>query len=321
MASSIDTSSNSSSAGKTRRRFPRLSSSAFEHPADKAALDAIKNIPLVDKVFRRFFELGLERIMRIQLMGQAIHVTPRQCTKIYKIFKEAADILDMHEPDLFLVSDPHINAFTFGAERPFIVIHSALVDLLDEDELMGVLAHELGHVKAGHALYRSIAHTLSHLATQVFGIGGIASMGLTASLYDWQRKSELTADRAELLVVQDIDVCLRLHMKLAGGSRTIYAQTNHQEFLQQADTYEELDYSTLNKVYKFIQELWLTHPVPVFRAKEINAWSKTRQYKEIMEGRYPTEEYCSIARTCPHCGAKTSPSFFFCPDCGKNTRV
>ncbi len=259
--------------------------------------------------------------MRIQLMGQSIHVTPRQCGKIYQLFKEATDILDMSEPDLFIVSSPVINAFTFGAERPFIIINSALVDLLDEDELLAVLAHELGHVKSGHALYRSIAYVLSGLASRVFGIGGLASMGLTASLFDWSRKSELTADRAELLVVQDVDVCLRLNMKMAGGSRTIYAQTDHQEFLQQADVYEELDYSTLNKVYKLIQELWLTHPVPVFRAKEINAWSKTRQYKEIMAGHYPTQDSSFELKSCPHCSAKISPSFFFCPDCGKNARV
>jgi len=259
--------------------------------------------------------------MRIQLMGQSIHVTPRQCGKIYQLFKEAIDILDMQEPDLFIASSPATTALTFGSERPFIVINSALVDLLDEDELLAALAHELGHVKAGHALYRSIAYTLSGVASKVFGLGGLASLGFTASLFDWTRKSELTADRAELLVVQDLDVCLRLHMKLAGGSRTIFAQTNHQEFLQQADVYEDLDYSNLNKAYKVIQELWLTHPVPVFRAKEISAWAKTRQYNEIMAGRYQTEDICFLLKFCPHCETKISPSFFFCPDCGKNTRV
>lgn len=306
---------------KQRKRFPRIASSAFEHPADKAALEAVKAIPFVDKVFKRFLELGLERIMRIQLMGQSIHVTPRQCGKIYQLFKEAIDILDMQEPDLFIASSPIINAFTFGADRPFIVINSALVDLLDEDELLAILAHELGHIKAGHALYRSIAYALTGLAAKFLGLGGLPSLGLTASLFDWTRKSELTADRAALLVVQDIEVCLRLKMKLAGGSRTIYEQTNHEEFLQQAEVYEELDYSTLNKVYKLLQELWLTHPVPVFRAKEIYAWSKTRQFNEIMAGNYPTEDICFTLKTCPYCGAKISPSFFFCPDCGKNTRV
>ncbi len=306
---------------KTRRRFPRISSSAFEHPADAAALEAVKRIPVIDKVFRKFFELGVERLMRIQLMGQAIHVTPKQCHKIYKLFREAADILDMHEPDLFLASNPTINAMTFGAERPFIVVHSSLVDLLDEEELLAVLGHELGHIKSGHALYRSIAYFLTHIAGRILGAGGLATMGLAAALLEWSRKSELTADRAELLVVQDVNVCLRLHMKLAGGSKTVFQQTDPTEFLRQAETYEDLDHSTLNKFYKVLQEMSLTHPIPVYRAKEITTWAESKQYKEILAGRYPTEDAGVVLRACPHCGSKISPSFFFCPDCGKNARV
>src|SRR5215470_8058551 len=306
---------------KTRKKFPRITSSAFEHPADRAALEAVKKVPILDKVFKKFLELGMERVFRIQLMGQAIHVTPKQCHKIYRLFKEAADILDMHEPDLFLTTNPYVNAFTFGVERPFIVIQSALVDLLDEEELMAVLGHELGHVKSGHVLYRSIAYFLAHIASRLIGLGGIATMGLSMALFEWSRKSELTADRAELLVVQDVDVCIRLHMKLSAGSRAVFAQTDPQEFLRQADTYEDLDYSTLNKVYKFLQELWLDHPIPVFRAREIKQWSESKQFKEILAGRYPTEEPGLGLRDCPHCGAKVSPSFFFCPDCGKNARV
>lgn len=227
----------------------------------------------------------------------------------------------MHEPDLFLTSNPVPNAMTIGVERPFIVLHSSLVDLLDEEELMAVIGHELGHVKAGHVLYITIAYLLAHFASRIFGLGGIAQIGVSVALIDWRRKAELTADRAELMVVQDIEPCLRLHMKLAGGSRSVYEQIDHKEFLRQADTYEELDYSTLNKVYKFLQELWLTHPVPVFRAKELMNWSGSKQYKEILAGRYPTEEPGLGLRDCPHCNAKISPSFFFCPDCGKNARI
>lgn len=306
---------------KTRRRFPRITSAAFEHPQDTQALAAVKKLPMIDKAFRKLMELGVERVFRIQLIGQAIHVTPKQCPKIYRLFKEAADILDMHEPDLFLTTNPNVNAFTFGVERPFIVMHSALVDLLDEDELMAVLGHELGHVKCGHVLYRSIAYFLAQLAARMLGVGGIASMGLAVALFEWSRKSELSADRAELLVVQDPDICLRLHMKLAGGSKAVFAQTNVQEFLRQADTYEEMDYSSLNKVYKLLQELGLDHPIPVARVKELKAWSESKQYQEILAGRYPTEDPGITIRTCVHCGSKVSPSFFFCPDCGKNARI
>ncbi|MDR3614442.1 MAG: M48 family metallopeptidase [Candidatus Obscuribacterales bacterium] len=310
-----------SASPKTRRKFPRIVSSAFEHPADRAALDAVKRIPVIDKLFSKFLELGIEKAFRIQLIGQAIHVTPKQCPKIYKLFKEAADILDMHEPDLFLSSAPSPNAFTFGVERPFIVINSSLVDLLEEDELQAVLGHELGHVKAGHVLYRSIAHILAHLLQQFLALGQVAKLGLAVALADWSRKSELTADRAELLVTQDVDVCLRLHMKLASGSKTVFDQIDHNEFLKQADAYEDLEYSTLNKIHKFMQELWLSHPVPVARAKEIKAWSESKQYKEIIAGRYPTGEPGIELRSCPHCSSKISPSFFFCPDCGKNARI
>lgn len=306
---------------KTRRRFPRITSAAFEHPADRAALEAVKKIPVLDKVFTKFLELGLERILRIQLIGGAIHVTPKQCPKIYRLFKEAAEILDMHEPDLFLKSQPVANAYTFGVERPFIVLNSGLVDLFEEDELMAVIGHELGHVKSGHVLYKSIAYFLYNMASRWLPIGGMASMGLLVALYDWSRKSELTADRCELLVTQDVECCMRVDMKLAGGSKSVYDQIDEHEFLRQAETYEDLDHSTLNKIYKFLQELWMTHPLPVYRAKEIKLWSESKQYKEIMAGRYPTEDAQTGLRTCPHCGSKISPSFFFCPDCGKNARV
>ncbi|HEY9682566.1 MAG TPA: M48 family metalloprotease [Oculatellaceae cyanobacterium] len=305
----------------TRRKFPRITSSAFEHPADRAALEAVKKIPVIDKVFSKLIELGYERILRVQLLGGCVHVTPKQCPKIYKMFKEAADILDMHEPDLFIGNSPFPNAVTMGVERPFIMLHSSLIDLLEEDELMAVIGHELGHVKAGHVLYKTIVVFLASVLHATMGLGRVATAGLEIALYDWNRKSELTADRAELLVVQDVEASIRLHMKLACGSKTVYNQINHEEFLRQADAYEELDHSTLNKIYKLLHEIWLTHPVPVFRAKEAKAWSESKQFKEIMAGRYPTEEPGTTIRTCPHCGAKLSPSFFFCPDCGKNARV
>ncbi|MBK9145915.1 MAG: M48 family metalloprotease [Cyanobacteria bacterium HKST-UBA02] len=305
----------------TKKKFPRLSSSAFEHPADRAALDAVKKIPVLDKLFARMMELGAERVVRVQHLGQAVHVTPKQCPKIYKIYKEAAEILDVQEPDLFLSTHPVPNAFTIGVERPMIVLRSGIVDLLTEEELMAVLGHELGHVKAGHVLYKTLAYFLIYMTESLLGLQGLAKFGIRVALYDWSRKSELTADRAELLVAQDINTCIKLHMKLAGGSWKIYEQMDPDEFLRQADSYEDLDYSTLNKFYKLLHEIPLTHPLPVYRAKEVKAWAESKQYHEIMAGRYPTTDQEIGLRDCPHCESKVSPSFFFCPDCGRSTRV
>ncbi|MFN8658531.1 MAG: M48 family metalloprotease [Candidatus Obscuribacterales bacterium] len=308
---------------KSRKRFPRISSSAFEHPLDRAALDAVKKIPLIDKIFTKMLELGFERIFRVRLMGMSVNVTPKQCPKVYKLLKEACDILDMHEPDLFLINHWTVNAWTFGVERPFIVLHSELVDLLTEEQLMGVIGHELGHIKAGHVLYRTIVYFLLEILLRniPLGMSQLITQGVLVALFEWARKSELTADRAELIVAQDVEVCLETHMKMTAGSKTIYNQLDHAEFLKQGAKYEELDHDMLNKFYKFFFELWLSHPLPVYRAKEIKDWSESKQYQEIMAGRYPTEEQNLNLRTCPHCGAKVSPNFFFCPDCGKNARM
>lgn len=307
---------------QTRRRFPRLKSSAFEHPMDRAALEALRQVPVLDKVVKKFMELGVERYYRIIMMGQAIHVTPRQCAKIHALFKEAVDILDMPEPDLFLMNHFTVNAWTFGSDRPFVVVNSALVDLLSEDELLGVLGHELGHVKAGHVLYRSLAYFILMFLRSFVNVGGlVASVALNAALADWVRKSELTADRAELLVVQDADTCIRTHMKLAGGSKSVIAQTDINEFLRQGERYSDFDHSTLNKLYKLWFETQLSHPLPIYRAREIKDWSESGQYKEILAGRYPSGDSSVELRECPHCGAKLSSSFFFCPDCGKSARV
>ncbi len=307
---------------KTRRRFPRLSSNAFEHPLDRAALDVVRKIPFIDKLFKKLIELGFERKLRVELLGQAVHVTPKQCAKVHGMLREACDILDMHEPDLFLINHFVVNAWTFGSERPFVVLHSALVDLLDDDQLLGVIGHELGHVKAEHVLYRTIVFFLMELFRSLGGLTHpLARMGVMAALFDWARKSELTADRAELLVVQDPKICISTHMKMAAGSKTVYEHLDVDEFLRQGAKYEDLDYDMLNKFYKFFFELWLSHPLPVYRAKELKEWAESKQFSELMAGRYPTRDESIELRDCPHCGAKVSPTFFFCPDCGKNARM
>ena len=284
---------------KTRIKFPRLSSSAFEHPADRAALDALKKIPVLDKLFARLIELGYERIFRMRYLGSSVHVTPKQCPKIYNLYKEAIEILDVQEPDLFLTSQPFPNAMTIGVERPMIVLHSSLVDLLTEDELRAVLGHELGHVKAGHVLYKTIAYAIKEFLRSVLNMSSLANAGVMIAMYDWSRKAELTADRAW----------------------SVYEQMDEQEFLKQANSYEDMDYSAINKFYKILWELQHTHPLPVYRAREIKNWSEGKQYQEILEGRYPTTDQEVGLRECPHCETPVSPSFFFCPDCGGSIRV
>ena len=261
---------------KKLRTFPDLDAKAFQHPWDATATESLKSVPGLDLVVSKIMEYGLERIFYLQNTASNIRVTKRQFGRLYRALGWGCRVIGVEEPELYVALDPVPNAFTYGHTRPFIVLTSGLVDMLDDEERFFIIAHELGHIKAGHVLYtvvaRNIAEIVALIGQATLGVGAIVGQSLVIALYDWYRKAELTADRAGLLCVQDIDPCIRTFMKLAGGASKLYAEMDKQEFLRQIREYESADISALNKAYKVLITAYRTHPFPILRAKELDAW-------------------------------------------------
>ena len=131
-----------------RRLFPEMSALAFQHKADLEAMEAIKKVPMAASIIRKVNELWTEKFFYTSTIGDDLKLGPKQLPRVWGMFREAADILDVKElPDLYLNTSYEVNAFAFGMKKYTIVLCSGLVDLLDDDELMAVLGHELGHVK------------------------------------------------------------------------------------------------------------------------------------------------------------------------------
>ncbi len=304
-----------------RVRFPGLSSAAFEHPADRAALEALRRTPGLDRLLRWLSDNGAERYVRIMFTGDSLRVSPRQCSRLYNDLREACAILDVKEPDFYLTQNPVPNAFAFGMQHHTLVMTTGLVDLLDDTERLEVIGHELGHIKAEHMLYRTMAIVLATLLNEMTGFmsvpGAVLSQGLAYALYAWFRKSELTADRAGLLVAQDPEVCISALLKLVGGSRKLVDDLNTEEFTKQADLLEDLDENFLALYYKFMMMQRQTHPFPSLRAREIKEWAATDQYQRLLRGDYPRMDTEAGKRTCQECKTVvTNVTFRFCPECG-----
>jgi Zn-dependent protease with chaperone function len=269
------------------KRLPGISSRAWEHPADAAALATLRKVPGFDLALKTLFRLVGDRSLRLLFLGSAVRVTPHQFGGLFAQYRKAADILDVENlPELFVAQTPFVNAGAMGLGQPFIVIQSGAIDLLDEQEMRFLLGHELGHVASGHGLYKTMLRVLLRLSTLAFSIpaGGAALLALTAALLEWDRKSELSADRAGLLTVQDVDVANRFQMKVAGGGRT--DEMSLVEFLEQAREYEEGG-SVVDSVFKLLQLSGQTHPFPVLRLAETKKWSESDAYSEILAGGYP----------------------------------
>lgn len=258
------------------RTFPRLTADQFQHPSDNKATDALKAIPGIDKAVAKVMEYGLERLAYLDNTASNVRVSEKMFGNMYQSLKWGCQILDIEEPELYVSLDPVPNAYTYGHTNPFIVMTSGLVDLLSPEERFFAIAHELGHIKADHVLYTILAHNIAAIVERIgqatFGIGSLLGQSLVYALLEWHRKAELTADRAGLLAVQNMDSPIHTFMKLAGGASTLFKEMDKDEFLKQIRSYEDADRSHLNKAYKILLTAERTHPYAILRAKELETW-------------------------------------------------
>ncbi len=267
-----------------------ISSRAWEHPADRGALTALRELRGFDDVVRAFFGMWNERAFRLSYLAGSIRVDERQYPRVYARFTEAATTLDVAElPELYVSQSPMIHGRAIGMDRPFVMITTAAVEKLDDEELRALLGHEIGHVRSGHAVYKTIMMILTKWAANVswLPVGAIALRAVIAAMYEWWRKAELSADRAGLLAGQDPAASLRLLMKLAGGGDL--TQIDTAAFLEQAAEYQgggDLRDSFL----KIGMTAYSSHPVPVARAAELRRWIDSGEYARIVEGDYPRRD-------------------------------
>ncbi|MFG2222218.1 M48 family metallopeptidase [Streptomyces sp. NPDC048644] len=275
---------------RDRRRFPGISSRSYEHPADRSALVALRKLSGFDTVFKTLSGLLPERSLRLLFLSDSVRVSDRQFTHLNDMLRDACHILDLEKvPPMYVNQDPQPNAMCIGLDEPIIVVTTGLVELLDEEEMRAVIGHEVGHALSGHAVYRTLLLFLTKFALRVAWIplGNVAVMAIVTALREWFRKSELSADRAGLLVGQDVQASMRGLMKLAGGNHL--HEMNVDAFLEQAEEYESGG-DLRDSVLKILNVLPRSHPFTTVRAAELKKWAASRDFQRIMDGHYPRRD-------------------------------
>lgn len=272
-------------AARPRKTLTQIAPDAWEHPADRAALNALRLVPGFDEAVKKIFGFFGERGIALLFQANAVRCGPRQFPKLHGLLTEACVTMDWAEqPDLYVTQTPLVNAGAVGFQHPFIVLNSGAVSLLDDDELRVLIGHELGHVISGHAVYRTVTILLLALGFQNLPfLAGIALLPIKVALLEWFRKSELSSDRAGLLVSQDPIASTRIFLKLAGGGDM--SQMNLDAFLAQAKEYEESG-GPLDTIYKILNTLGASHPFNTLRAAELQRWLENGHYDRILSGDY-----------------------------------
>lgn len=228
-----------------------------------------------------------ERGVRQLFLGSAVRVGENQRPGLNRLYGEVLQTLDAPERwDLYVAQTPIANAMAVGFQRPFIVFHSGMLEILDEDERRSVLAHEVGHIMSGHTTYTTLAVILLTIGiANIPTLAGIALLPFELALLEWYRKSEFSADRAALLGTQDIRKTQSVNLKLAGGP-VLDDPIDLDAFLAQAREYETMT-GPWDKVWQFINTAFRTHPFATVRAGELQRWIDSGEYDRILRGEYP----------------------------------
>ena len=285
--------------------------SEFIHPHDAAALRQMESIPGFPLLVKKILQLGLEQMRYGVNMASNIRLTPTQLPKLYNHLPPICERLGIAEPEFYLEMNPIPNAYTYGDSRIFITITSGLVDLLDDEELDAVIAHECGHILCRHVLYHSVAVEILRGADHL-GVLGSLSLPIQLAILHWYRMSELSCDRCASLITSP-EVVSRMMARLAGGPKSITSELNMEEWAAQADSYEAIRNDGLwNKSLQLYVTLGLDHPFNAVRVREILEWSRTPQYRALVQSISAQNSGCQ----CPKCGETVSPDWAFCKYCG-----
>jgi Zn-dependent protease with chaperone function len=184
----------------------------------------------------------------IEATFNGIRLGPNQIPDVWKRAVLAARILGLESmPDVYVSGDHMWDTYTFGSDTSsFIVLGTAILNNFRNDDLLFVLAREMGHCRAGHALWKTVVRFIAgdlgpHSSLLSGGmLGAISPMKLIESavampLMAWSRQSDITADRAGLLAIGD--EALARHVLLAWSIRsaTFLKRVNIEEWMKQEE--------------------------------------------------------------------------------------
>jgi len=269
-----------------RQVLTQISPVAWEHPADRAALNTLRALPGFDELVRKVMSLLGERGVRHLFTANAVRVGPRQRPRLDALYADVLATMDWPErPDLYVAQTPVANAMAVGFQSPFIVVNSGALALLQPEEQRVILGHELGHIMSGHATYTTLAILILRIGLSSIPGLGLVALPIQLALLEWYRKAELSSDRAGLLATQDTEASMRLFLKFAGGTTTD-DETSLDEFLAQAREYETGG-GALDMVLKVLNVAFETHPFNTVRAAELQRWIESGAYARIVGGDYP----------------------------------
>jgi Zn-dependent protease with chaperone function len=267
----------------------QVNSTAFEWAADAKAMSALRSVKTLtsiaetisNKIGRRWIEATFNGVL----------LSEKQVPQVYEQAVKAARILGMsHMPDVYISGERSWDCVTYGTTKDsFVVIGSALASNFQGDDLLFLLAREMGHCRAGHSLWKTVIRFMvGEQGSQGKGImaegflekilkpSSIIEDAIEMPLLAWSRQAEITADRAGMLAVGDLEIIRRVLLTWTLKSSMVFRQINIEAWLEQqeadGDEFSKLSELSANTTPNLIPRLRLF--TQFSKDNELNNWRK-----------------------------------------------
>jgi Zn-dependent protease with chaperone function len=212
---------------------------------------------------------AINRAHHRTLLAQAREVTPQDTPGLAALVAESAARLQVRSVQVFVAPGDTLNAYTFGLLPPkVVVLHSALLQVMDEDNLRFILGHELGHVRLGHTWLNSLVGGMAGIPSPFLG-----STLLAMAFLWWNRACEYSVDRAGLLACGKPHKAIAALVKLAAG-----AEARTRADLERALQYIEAED---DHVLGNLGEMLTTHPMTIRRIEALRRYAASSEYRRL----------------------------------------
>lgn len=264
--------------------------SDFRHPQEVQRLEALQNVKVLNLVLN-IFNKAYANITSFATVAErnypiSVYTEPR----LHRLYCSAKNKLGISEDvPIYLRFGYEITAETIGTDGDCaIIVNSCCLDSLTDDELLAILARELGHIAYAHVKYINIIRFFDDLTQKLSGIAETAILTTKNILLEWLRCAEYTADRAGAIAVGSVEAPCMAILK-AMGAVDGYPQLSFDLKQIVSEPLPEFPGEGLGKVGQIaFQNIMAAIKVPfgMLRMKELWNWSQSKECQQAFSHIY-----------------------------------
>jgi len=205
-----------------------------------------------------------------QALINRAHPVSRQGTPhLAELVQECVTPLQPGVIQVFVTPSRQLNAYTFGLDSPkVVVLYSALLEVMDDDEMRFIIGHELGHVALGHTRLNSLVGGMAGIPSN-----SAASLLLVMAFLWWNRACEHSADRAGLLACGKPEKAISALIKLVAGPSG-KTSAGLELAYHQIDAEDDTLLGSLGEVVG-------SHPMLIRRINTLRRYAASEQYQRL----------------------------------------